>query len=141
MTKFAFGIGAVGMVCLVFALPGFAQTGKPASKAQIAHGEYLVKGVGECSDCHTPMNEKGEPISGKWLQGSKLTFGPLAPMPAWAGTAPGIAGLPGWTTQQAVHLLMTGLDRSGRRLRPPMPQFRMNHSDAEAVVAYLKSLK
>jgi hypothetical protein len=36
---------------------------------------------------------------------------------------------------------MTGIRTNGNRLRLPMPQFRMDRSDAEAVVAYLKSVR
>jgi len=39
-----------------------------------------------------------------------------------------------------VTLLTTGVWRDGKRPRPPMPQFRMTQQDAQAVVAYLKSL-
>ncbi len=39
-----------------------------------------------------------------------------------------------------ITLLTTSLSRSGKPLRAPMPQFHMTRSDAEAVVAYLKSL-
>jgi mono/diheme cytochrome c family protein len=39
-----------------------------------------------------------------------------------------------------VKLLTTGIWNTGAHLRAPMPQFRMNRSDAEAVVAYLKSV-
>jgi hypothetical protein len=39
-----------------------------------------------------------------------------------------------------IKLLTTGIWNTGNRLRLPMPQFRMDRSDAEAVVAYLKSL-
>jgi mono/diheme cytochrome c family protein len=39
-----------------------------------------------------------------------------------------------------VKLLTTGIWTTGNRLRPPMPQFRLNRQDAEAVVAYLKSV-
>jgi hypothetical protein len=39
-----------------------------------------------------------------------------------------------------VKLLTTGIWTTGDRLRSPMPQFRMERSDAEAVIAYLKSL-
>jgi mono/diheme cytochrome c family protein len=133
------------LLCAAIALPGFAQAAKPAApggnQAQIAHGKYLVKGVSGCGDCHTPMNEKGEPAAGQWLQGTKLSFQPLVPFPAWAGVSPKIAGLNGWSRKQAIHLLMTGLGQSGHPPRPPMPQYRMNHTDAAAVVAYLKSLK
>jgi hypothetical protein len=40
-----------------------------------------------------------------------------------------------------VKLLTTGIWITGNRLRQPMPQFRMTVSDAQAVVAYLKSVK
>ncbi|MEJ1973604.1 MAG: hypothetical protein WDM96_14425 [Lacunisphaera sp.] len=62
-------------------------------------------------------------------------------MPAWAPAAPAIAGLEGFTTEQAVKFLMTGERPSGVAPRPPMPEYRMNRDDAQAVVAYLKSLK
>lgn len=87
------------------------------------------------------MNQKGEPIQGQYLKGAKLPFGPLVPIPNWAPVSPGIAGLHAWTTDQAVHFLMTGIDRNGHHVNPPMPQYRMNRGDAMAVVAYLKSLK
>jgi mono/diheme cytochrome c family protein len=123
------------------AYTGLAAPAKTASKQQIAHGEYLVKGVAGCPDCHTPMNEKGEPIQAKWLQGSKLFFAPIAPIPNWADTSPKIAGLEGWDHEKAIQLLMTGLAPNGQPARPPMPQYHMNRADAEAVVAYLQSLK
>jgi hypothetical protein len=59
----------------------------------------------------------------------------------WAPAAPPIAGLPaGWTEAALVKLLMTGEGRLGTPLAPPMPQFRMTRQDAEAIVAYLKTL-
>lgn len=135
---------APGVLCMALALPGFSQSthrGAPAKSSQIAHGEYLVKGIAGCGDCHTPMNNRGEPIAGQWLKGSPLSFKPAVPFPAWAPVAPAIAGLPGWTAQDAVRLMMTGIASDGKPPRPPMPQYRMNRADAEAVVAYLKSLK
>lgn len=86
------------------------------------------------------MGQNGEPDQSKWLKGAVLPFAPLHPMP-WAKASPDIAGLRGWTTEQAIHLLTTGIGKDGRRPLPPMPQYRMNHRDAAAVVAYLKSLK
>lgn len=143
--KSALGIMTAGVLCLVISLPGFTQTAKPAVRnaqnAQIAHGEYLVKDIAGCGDCHTPMNDRGQPIPEQWLRGAKLSFQPLVPFPGWADASPEIAGLNGWNTEQAIHLLMTGIDRTGHRPRPPMPQYHMNRTDAAAVVAYLKSLK
>ena len=82
----------VGALCVMAAHNSLAAPAK-ASKQQIAHGEYLVKVIGQCGDCHTPMNEKGEYVPGKWLQGTKLTFVSTVPVPNWADTSANIAGL------------------------------------------------
>ena len=133
---------AAGLLAMTIVNNSSAAPGKSSSKQQqIAHGEYLVKAIGQCGDCHTPMNEKGEFIQGKWLQGKKLEFAPTVPMPVWADTSPNIAGLPGWNHEKAVQFFMTGLAPNGQPARPPMPQYKMNRADAEAVVAYLESLK
>ncbi len=39
-----------------------------------------------------------------------------------------------------ITLLTTSISRSGKPLRAPVPRFQMIGSDAESVVAYLKSL-
>ncbi len=139
MKKLTLAVGVAGMLCVGAAFTT-AAAGGSGNKQQIARGEYLVKGIGQCADCHTPFSDKGEPMMDKWLQGSKLTFAPTVPMPVWADTSPAIAGLPGWDEQQAVKFFMTGLAPNGQPARPPMPQYKLNKQDAEAVVAYLKSL-
>lgn len=106
----------------------------------VAHGKYLVEGVGLCGDCHSPRNEKGEVIPGRHLEGAVLDFQPLHPVPGWVPASPPIAGLPGWTSAQALMFLMTGIGKDGKPAGPPMPHYRMSRWDAEAVVAYLKSL-
>jgi mono/diheme cytochrome c family protein len=111
-----------------------------ASAATLARGKYLVEQVGLCGDCHTPRNEKGEAIQEQLLQGATLAFKPIVPMPVWADKTPVIAGLPGWEKDAAIKFLMTGVAYNGLPGRPPMPQYRFNQPDAEAIVAYLKSL-
>ena len=131
----------VAASCLATALSLLAASGKSASKQQIAHGEYLVKVIGQCGECHTPTDEKGEFVPGKWLQGTKLTFASTVPVPNWADASPNIAGLEGWDHEKAIQFFMTGLAPNGQPARPPMPQYHMNRADAEAVVAYLESLQ
>jgi len=134
--------GAVAAVICTVALNSNAGSGKsPDKSALVAHGEYLVKEIGQCADCHTPMNEMGQYVQDKWLQGTKLTFAPTVPVPGWADTSANIAGLPGWDHAKAVQFFMTGLAPNGQPARPPMPAYHMNKADAEAVVAYLESLK
>lgn len=112
----------------------------PATSAQIARGKYLVENVAKCGECHSQLDEKGEPIPGKELRGATLTFKLITPIPVWADKAPNIAGLRGWEEEDAVKFLMAGLAYNDLPARPPMPQYRMNKEDAQAVVAYLKSL-
>ncbi len=47
---------------------------------------------------------------------------------------------PSGADAEFVRLLTTGVSRAGVAPNPPMPQFRMTRSDAEAVLAYMKSL-
>ncbi len=131
------GMVSVALGTLGIVLASSAATPQPA---KIARGKYLVEGVSRCGDCHSPHDEKGEPIPGKEFKGATLVFKPTIPMPVWADKAPNIAGLPGWTDEAAVKFLMTGIAYNDLPARPPMPPYRLNKEDAEAVVAYLKSL-
>ena len=129
-------IVALGLVSIVNGEP---KTRSSASPAKIEHGKYLVENIGMCGDCHTPHNEKGEPIKEQWLKGTELPFKSTVPMP-WADKSVNIVGLPGWEHDAAVKFFMTGIAYNGLPARPPMPQYRYSHEDAEAIVAYLKSL-
>ena len=140
-TRMILAMAAVLLAMTVASHSSAAQSKSGAKQKQIAHGEYLVKAIGQCGDCHSPMNAKGEFIPGQWLQGKKLEFASIVAMQVWADTSPNIAGLPGWNHEKAVQFFMTGLAPNGQPARPPMPQYKMNRADAEAVVAYLQSLK
>ena len=112
----------------------------PGTAAKIARGKYLVADIGLCGDCHTPRDDRGEFIASKYLQGAVIGFKPVAPVPVWADKSPAIAGLPGWDDTTAMRFLMTGIGYNGLPPRPPMPAYRFNRQDAEAVLAYLRSL-
>ena len=120
------------------ASPGGA---KPASHDnRIARGKYIVEGVAMCGMCHTPRTDSGETDNARSLDGAALWLLPAHPTGNWPLKAPRIAGTPPASDDDMVRLLMTGVWTDGNRLRPPMPQFRMSREDAEAVVAYLRSL-
>jgi mono/diheme cytochrome c family protein len=134
-------------VC-IFLLPTFlilAQE-KPrqasADRGGVGRGKYIVERVAMCIECHSPRNEKGELLKDRYLQGAPVPVkAPPYPNIRWALKAPAIAGLPGYTNEEGVRLLTEGITRDGRTPSPPMPPFRMNPADAQAVVAYLKSLR
>lgn len=130
-------IVVLGLVSIVVA---DQKTSSGTSSAKIARGKYLVENIGMCGDCHTPHDQKGEPIKEQWLKGTELPFKPAVPMPVWADKSVNIAGLPGWEHDAAVKFLMTGIAYNGLPARPPMPQYRYSQQDAEAIVVYLKSL-
>ena len=138
LKKTIFAVTAAAL-CLGSMLAG-QQKSHTSSGAKVARGKYLVESIGMCGDCHTPRNEKGEFVKEQWLQGTTLNFKPTVPMPVWADKSVNIAGLPGWEKDAAIRFFMTGIASNGLPPRPPMPQYRYNQRDAEAVVAYLQSL-
>ncbi len=131
----------MALVCALVCIASLAlaqSAGKQDPK--LARGKYIVTRIGLCGDCHTPRNEKGEPMAAKELQGAPIMFQPAIQMP-WAGTAPPIAGMEGYTDEQAIKFLTTGVKKDGKQPMPPMPPYRMSKADAESVLAYLRSLK
>lgn len=107
----------------------------------VARGKYIVESLAMCSQCHTPMDNNGRPDKRKHLAGAPLWLQPAKPMGDWPLQAPRIAGTPPpGSDEEMVTLLTTGIWRDGKRLRPPMPEFRMSRQDAQAVVTYLKSV-
>jgi mono/diheme cytochrome c family protein len=122
-----------------------AQEAKKASpsgtdSSAVARGQYIVEGVAVCGNCHTPRRSDGELDRSRWLAGAPVPYQPSAPTADWPMIAPRIAGLPPASNAGMITLLTTGIWTTGKPLRNPMPQFHMTRADAEAVLAYLKSL-
>jgi mono/diheme cytochrome c family protein len=111
-----------------------------ANDAQIARGKYIVEGVARCTQCHTPVNSRGDQENDQHLMGGPVQLQATYPAANWAIRVPRIAGGPPGTDDEVIRELMTGISRFGTPLNPPMPQFRMTREDAQAVLAYLKSL-
>jgi mono/diheme cytochrome c family protein len=141
----AFLMFAVGRVQVTLAQATGQKQSPPASKTHdeaklIARGKYIVEGLAACADCHTPRNSDGVIDRNKWFAGAPVFYEPAQNVPGWAISAPRIASLPPGRDAEVVTLLTTAVWRDGKTPRPPMPRFHMTHEDAEAVVAYLKSL-
>ena len=112
-----------------------------AKPTSFDRGKYLVENVGVCWTCHTPRTENGQPDRSRWLLGGPVPFRPISPDAEWAEIAPRLSGLPPGTDEQFITLMTTGISRTGRPPRAPMPSFRMTRGDAVRVLAYLKSLR
>jgi len=125
---------------------GGGQVG-PAKKATragtdvIERGKYIVENVAMCERCHTQRDPHGNPDRENWLMGGPTQTQPTYTAPNWALVEPRIAGTPPGTDAEFIRLLTTGISRTGRPPSLPMPPFRMTRDDAEAVLAYLKSLR
>ena len=122
----------------------FGALGQDAAK--IERGRYLVVEVGKCQDCHTPRTETGEMDKEKWLKGAVLDFAPMKEVKGWHKTSPDITSgsrlFGRWKEEGLVKFFTTGANpSSGKPADPPMPAYKLTPADAEAVVAYLKSLK
>ncbi len=131
---------SLSMVAALAVSRGTAQKDAVASETDIKRGEYLVEEIAECGDCHSPRNERGELRHDAWLRGARIWIQPVKPIPNWADRAPALAGLPSFTERQVEYVLENGTGPNGEELHPPMHIYHMNHADAKAIAAYLKSL-
>ena len=116
-----------------------------SSSDAVARGKYLVEEVGKCQECHTPRLESGEFDKTKWLQGADFNFQPIKDVKGWHKTSPNLtpAGKlwARWGEAGLTKFMETGAGPKGNPADPPMPAYKLTHADAEAVVAYLKTLK
>lgn len=115
------------------------QQPQPAPGGNAERGRYLVERVAMCGECHSTRDQAGNIVAGTRFNG-----GPMVVRPPWSidwpNAFPRIAGLPGYTDEQAMRLLTQGaIKRDGTQLRLPMPRFRMTPEDAAAVIAFLRT--
>jgi mono/diheme cytochrome c family protein len=104
--------------------PPVSDVTAPPRAATPAYGEYLTH-IGDCRACH-----------GSVLDGQNRATG--------APPGPNLRVVKGWTEEQFIMALRTGIDPTGHVLDPklmPWPQFgRATDDDLRAVYAYLTSL-
>jgi len=101
--------------------------------------------VAKCQQCHTAKTAAGEMDKSKWLKGATLDFKPIGEVPKWHASSPDIAStstlFQRWGVDGLVKFLETGKNPRGNAADAPMPAYRLQHDDAIAIVAYLKSLQ
>jgi mono/diheme cytochrome c family protein len=111
-----------------------------APQSPIDRGRYLVEDIAMCEECHTPRDAAGNLDESRRLQGAQIWIMPVHANPNWAMNAPGLAGFGGYTDDQGVAILEKGMGPNGEAIRQPMHIYHMNHADAQAIIAYLRSL-
>jgi mono/diheme cytochrome c family protein len=127
------GVAVLGTGLAVRAPSGAAQF--TPTGGSVAQGKYLVTRAVLCSDCH------GANLHGETLPFAMLP-GKMPPGMKFEKNAPNIVAMvSSGPADKWVRFFETGVDPSGKQPDIPMPRFRFNHSDAQAIVAYLRSLK
>jgi mono/diheme cytochrome c family protein len=131
-------LGVLGLVAV--SVSGRTVTAQTAPTTNVERGRYIVERVVMCYECHSTRDPQGNIVAG-----TKFMGGPMPMRPPWSGNwplqIPRIAGLPGYSDEEATRLLTQGaIKRDGTQLRAPMPRFRMTPQDAADVIAYLRSL-
>jgi cytochrome c2 len=128
-----------------------------ANPQVLARGEYLVKHVMLCNDCHSerdwtlysgpaiPPLGAGRPCMDENTKAVGINFG----MGGFPGRlcirniTPDVAtGIGGWTDGEVVRAIREGVSRDGEALFPIMPWFMYKHlsdEDVAAVIAYMRA--
>jgi mono/diheme cytochrome c family protein len=118
-----------------------------ADSAQIERGEYLVNLL-SCGSCHTDgmltFQAPGAPLAGS-TTGIAYTDGERPGMIFPRNLTPDPeSGLGGWSEQDIVRVLQSGVKPGGHQILPVMPwpgYAFLLEGDSKAIAAYLKSLE
>ena len=127
---------------LTIGLLALASTAAMA-ETPVERGGYLVNTIMTCGNCHTP---KGPPAA---IAGKDFSGGLSWDEPAFKVTAPNITpdkdtGIGKWSAADIKKALIQGVRPDGVQLAPIMPSAFygiLTPSDANAIVAYVQSLK
>jgi mono/diheme cytochrome c family protein len=115
------------------------------SPAGIARGEYLVRNVMACGDCHAPM-QGGNLDPDGLLIGCYEEFndGPFSGIFATPNMTPDLqTGLGSWTDAEIARAIREGIDKDGVELvvMPSNQYNTLSDADVAAIVGYLRSLE
>jgi mono/diheme cytochrome c family protein len=114
--------------------------------AVLERGEYLVRSVAGCGECHTPRDAQGQLDMSRWMSGVVNRFD-LVPDDDSAGgiSSPNLTPehLASWSDADIQHAFLDGVGKDGAPLFPLMPYYayhNMTAADATAIVTYLRAL-
>ncbi len=124
-------------IALALLMPGAA-----GAETLLERGDYLMRSIVACGNCHTPQTPSG-PAPSMELAG-QLVFKDEA----FTAYAPNITqdrktGIGAWTDEQIVTAIREGLRPDGSLIGPPMPiglYRQMSDRDVNAIVAYLRTV-
>lgn len=126
---------------------------RPTQRAPAAdtleRGRYLVEHVAACPDCHSPRRGGEGFDRERWLSGEDCFVDAVPDDPdlgclSTKNLTDHVTGLKNRTDQQIKDMFLRGLRPDGKALHPFMPYAylgNMSESDADAIVAYLRTVR
>jgi mono/diheme cytochrome c family protein len=111
----------------------------PQHSAAVNRGEYLVRGLGHCGECHTPRNAFGAKKADRLLAGGMTPEGKDVP-----NLTP--TGLERWSDEELKDILTSGIFPDGDIISETMGEVirnttsKLTPQDLDAMIAYLRSL-
>lgn len=119
-----------------------------APTSGLARGEYLVRAVGHCGDCHTPRRVTLAPDNSRFLAGNKKGQGPLG-IEVPNITPDRETGIGAWSEEQIAEYLRTGTRPDGDAASGLMEEMikgtaaglrDLSEADRRSIARYLKSV-
>jgi mono/diheme cytochrome c family protein len=124
--------------------PMASHTDEPARTSAVERGRYMVKTIAGCGDCHTPTDDKGQPLPGLDFAGGGVFHDPTqnGREVFSMNITQDPSGIAHYDENLFIQTLRTGR-MGGRQLTPIMPfqNFKnMTDDDLRDMFAYLKTL-
>ena len=125
---------------------------RPSPSDKVAYGQYMVNAA-VCSDCHTPIDDRGQPLPGREFSGGfDLTNPELGYVMRSANITPDAdTGIGSWTEQQFIDkfksfetpagAVLSDAEQRQNTLMPWTFYAGMTREDLSAIYTYLRTLK
>jgi mono/diheme cytochrome c family protein len=139
----------LNLIARTIPAPNTFQAAPPASD-KLAYGKYMVSAA-LCSDCHTPIDDRGQPLPGLEFGGGQ-EFHETGHLVRSANITPDVdTGIGSWTEQQfidkfkafenAAQPTLAENERAQNTVMPMTAYAGMTVEDLSAIYAYLRTLK
>jgi len=121
---------------------------RPSADDQVAYGRYMTRAA-LCADCHTPMDDRGQPVPGRDFAGGNEFLETGYRVRSANITPDADTGIGSWTEQQFIDRFKSfetapaaTLSDAERRQNTPMPWTAyagMTREDLAAIYAFLRT--
>lgn len=125
-------------------------TTRPHPSNTVEYGKYLVT-IGNCNDCHTPIDEQGQPLPGMYLAGGRAFTFPFGTVNSANITPDKATGIGTWTRETFISMFkqydnpeahsIPWEQKGFQTVMPWLEYSGMTDEDLGAVYDYLRTLQ